>query len=288
MRFDRRALLAGGAAAMLAGFAGSANADSAPTRLRVVDDRVFVDAVVNGRPTTALLDSGAEMTVLDRAFAARLGISGGSAATVRGTGAATTEARLVRGVEVIVAGLRLRSPTVAVIDLADIARRVHLDRIDVLVGRDLFDAARLAIDLRAGSVRAGASIVPAGVRLPLVPQRGVETIPISIEGSPAQADFDLGNGGSVLIGAGFANRHRMLADGQPLATIPGGGIGGATLQTTLSLRTLDLGGRRFYDIPAAIDTSPTAADANIGVRLLKRFGIVTDFAARSVWLDFRG
>ncbi|MGI4877845.1 MAG: pepsin/retropepsin-like aspartic protease family protein [Janthinobacterium lividum] len=287
MRLDRRALLAGGAAAMAATLTAAARADIAPTRLSIVNDRVFVDAVVNGRPTVALLDSGAEVTVLDRAFAARLGIIGGSAATARGTGAATTDARLVRGVEVIVAGLRLRSPTVAVIDLADVSRQLH-DRIDVLIGRDLFDAARLAIDLRAGSVRAGPSIVPAGVRLRLVPLRGVETIPVLIEGFPAQADFDLGNGGSVLVGAAFANRHRMLDDGRTLATIPGGGIGGSTLQTTLVLRTLDLGGRRFTDVPAAIDTSPTAADANIGVRLLKRFGIVTDFAARSVWLDYRG
>jgi len=41
-------------------------------------------------------------------------------------------------------------------------------------------------------------------------------------------------------------------------------------------------------VPVAIDASPTAADANIGVRLLRRFGIVTDFPGRQVWLDWRG
>ncbi len=285
MMLDRRALLAGGAAAMLG---GRARAGISLTRLRIANDRIFVDAVVNGRPTVAMLDSGAEVTVLDRAFAAALGLRGGKAATAQGTGEATTDARLVTGVEVFVAGLRLQPRSVAVIDLADVTRRLHLDRIDVIIGRDLFDAARLAIDLRAGSVRAGPSIVPTGVRLALVPQRGVETVPLLIEGFAAHADFDLGNGGSVLVGAAFANRHRMLDDGRPLAAIPGGGIGGAALQTTLVVRTLDLGGRRFTDVPAAIDTSPTAADANIGVRLLKRFDIVTDFAAHSVWLDYRG
>lgn len=253
----------------------------------MIGDRVFVDVVVNGRATTAVLDSAAETSVLDRAFAARLGLRGGAPATAQGTGTATIDATLVGGVTIAVAGLRLASKRVAVIDLADLARRLRLGRLDVIVGRDLFDAARLAIDLDRGSlVVVDRSRPPPGVRLPLTLLRGIEAMPCAVEGRPARADFDLGNGGTVLVGTGFAARHRLL-DGRATSTIPGGGIGGETRQTTFTLRSLDLAGRRFTDLPCAIDTSPTAADANIGVRLLRRFGIVADFAARSVWLDYR-
>ena len=292
MRLDRRTVLAGGAAAIVVphaafAFAGSPAVAARATRLRVVDDRVFVAVVVNRRTTMAVVDSGAELTVLDRDFAAALGLRGGAVATARGTGEATTEATLVGGAEIVVAGLRLRPARVAVIDLGDVSRRLKMARIDVILGRDLFDAAPLAIDLAAGTLAVG-GMRPRGVQLPLTGGRGVETLPVTIEGLAAQADFDLGNGGTVLIGAGFASRHRLLDDGRATAAIRGGGIGGATMQTTLALRTLDLAGHRFYDVPAAIDSSPTAADANIGVRLLRRFGIVTDFPNRAVWLDYRG
>ena len=257
------------------------------TRLDVHGDRAFIAVVVNGQATTAVVDSAAAASVVDRAFAAALGLRGGEAATAQGTGTATVAAHLVPGVTIDVAGLRLTPAAVAVIDLADLSRRLG-ERIDVILGRDLFDAARLALDLDRGILRVvPRAVLPRGVRLPLTRQRGIEAMPIRIEGHRALADIDLGNGGTVLVGAAFAARHRLLL-GRDTGVIAGGGIGGGTLQTTFTLRSLDLAGVRLPAVAAAIDASPTAADANIGVRLLRRFGVVADFAARSVWLEWRG
>ena len=283
----RRALLAAAPALLLPGCArGAEPLPPGATRLDVRGDRVFMAVTINGRPTTAVLDSAAEATVLDRSFAAALGLRGGEAATARGTGTATVDAQLVPGVTIDVAGLRLTPATVAVIALADLSRRLG-ERIDVILGRDLFDAARLALDLDRGTLTVVArDVVPPGHRVPLTPRRGVEAVPVRVEGHAGLADFDLGNGGTVLVGAAFAARHHLLA-GRDTGTIPGGGIGGGGLQTTFVLRSLDLAGVRLPDVPAAIDASPTAADANIGVRVLRRFGIITDFADRHLWLDWR-
>ena len=278
---DRREAIAGGVAQLLP----RATAASV-TPLRLVGDRIYIDAVVNGVATEALLDSGAEMTVLDRRFARRLRLGGGTAATARGTGVATAAATLVTGVTVDVAGLALRSPTVAVIDLGDISKRLAHRRIDAIVGRDLFDASRLAIDLGAGTLAViGRRREPAGERLNLTGRRGIETIPVTVEGLAVAADFDLGNGGRVLLGGELA--ARLLRDGRATATVGGGGIGGETLQRTLTLRDLVVAGQRFTNVPAAVDAGPTAAPANIGVRILRNFGIVTDFAQRVVWLRAR-
>ena len=283
---DRRTLILGGAAVALASRAYPARAGPV-TRLRIANDRVFLPAGIDGVAVEALLDSAAEATIVDRACAARIGLRGGEAATVRGTGAATTEATLVSGIELFIAGLRLRPNLVAVIDLGDISRRLGGRPIEVIIGRGLFDAARLAIDLAGATLRVvDRHARPPGVRLPLTTRRGIETLPVTIEGAAAHADFDLGNGGTVLVGAGIASR--LLGDGRPTGTIPGGGIGGASVQRTLALRTLDLAGHRFTGVSAAVDASPTAADANIGVRLLRHYGLVADFAERSLWLDFRG
>ena len=284
MRLDRRMLLAGTAAALLPYSLRAA----AVTRLRIVGDRIYLPASIDGHAVEALLDSAAETSIVDRAFAARLGLGGGEAVTARGTGAATTEATLVKGVELFVAGVRLRPEAVAVIDLDDISRRLAGAPIDLIIGRDLFDAARFAIDLDAATLaKFPPRTTPPGRMLALTERRGIETVPLTIEGIAAQADFDLGNGGTVLVGAAFAAKHRLLA-GRPTAIIPGGGIGGETRQTTFTLATLNLAGHHFTGVPAAIDASPTAADANIGVRLLRHFGLVTDFPRRAVWLDFRG
>ncbi len=256
----------------------------ARVRLRVAHDRIFVPASIDGLAVEALLDSAAETSIVDSRLATQLGLTGGVAVTARGTGAATAAATLVKGARIDVAGLHLRPADIAIIDLSDIARRLAEGPIPLVLGRDLFDAARLAIDVDGGTLAAiSRDDAPAGVRLPLTARRGIETVPVTVEGRPAQADFDLGNGGTVLVGAAFAARHRLL-DGRPTGTIAGGGIGGETRQTTFTLARLTLAGRDFADVPAAIDASPTASDANVGVRLLRRFGLVTDFAQRSVWL----
>lgn len=279
----RRTLLAAGAVLALPGGAAA----DAVTSLRVAADRLYLPAAINGVAVEALLDSAAETSIVDAAFAARLGLGGGEAVTARGTGAATTAATLVGGVTIDVAGLRLHSGRIAVIDLADIARRLARGPLSLVLGRELFDAARLAIDIDATRL----AVVPRagdarGSRLPLTARRGIETVPVTIEGVAGNADFDLGNGGTVLIGAAFAARHGLL-DGRATGVVPGGGIGGATTQTSFTLREFAIAGTRFADLPVAIDASPTASDANIGVRLLRRFRLTTDFAARSVWLDDR-
>ena len=288
---DRRALLAAGGAVFAGGGARAVGARTvaAPsvTRLRVAGDRLFVPVTINGIAVEALLDSAAETSIVDTAFAATLRLTGGEAATARGTGAATAAATLVTGVTLDVAGLRLHPREVAVIDLSDIARRLGNGPIRLILGREIFDATALAIDIEGATL----AVVPPGPhpgqRLPLIARRGIEQVPVTVEGIAATADFDLGNGGTVLIGAAFAARHGLL-DGRDTRSIGGGGIGGATRQINFILRSIEVAGVRLNDLPAAIDASATASDANIGVRLLRRFGIVTDFAARAVWLDDRG
>ena len=67
----------------------------APARavpVEMVNDRPFVTATVNGQPITALLDSAAEMTLVDDDAAVRLGLIPTGAATAHGSGAATMRA----------------------------------------------------------------------------------------------------------------------------------------------------------------------------------------------------
>lgn len=280
------------AALALAGVAAAAPPPEPPSAYPLTltrGSRILLASRINGHAVTALLDSAAEATLVDRAFARRIGLGPGQAVSGQGSGQSSFEARLVEGVTLEAVGLRLDNQTVAVTDLTDVGRRLLGRRVDVILGREIFDAARLSIDLvRRRIAVVPASATPPGTRLELVTEHGVETIPVRVEDGPVvRATFDLGNGSAVLIGRAFAEHAGLLADGRPLGTDRGGGLGGEAARQTLTLRSLEIAGRRFEAVRAAVDPQPSASDLNVGLALLRDFLITTDFAAHAVWLEPR-
>jgi predicted aspartyl protease len=267
--------------------ASSALASQALTLTR--GSRLMIDARINGHPVQALLDSAAEVTMLDRNFARTLKLGGGQAVNGQGSGQGSFEAALVDGVSIEALGLSLKNQTVAVAELGDVGQRLLKRRLDVILGRELFDAARLSIDIEAQRI----AVVtrerePAGVRLALATEHGVETIPVMVEdGVPARATFDLGNGSHVLLSKSFAKRLGLGSDGRTARTERGGGLGGEATRQVYTLHSISIAGRKFTDVQAAVDPQPSASDVNVGVSLLRHFRITTDYANHAVWLEPR-
>jgi predicted aspartyl protease len=254
--------------------------------------RLMVDARINGHAVRALLDSAAESTLIDRKAAASLQVSGGTTVTGQGSGAENFDAAEVKGVTLEALGQTLRDQTVAVVDLSDVGRRLLGHPLDVVLGREIFDAARLRIDIDGKCITVigrDSNPAPRGVELALVTEKGIETIPVRVEDhETVRATFDLGNGSQTLIGSKFAEKIHLLSDGRPSKMSAGGGLGGELKRQVVTLRTLDIAGRRLTDLPAAIDTRPSASDVNVGIAVLRHFLITTDFARHAVWLEPRG
>jgi hypothetical protein len=261
-------------------------AAAAAAPLESFGNRLFVAVQVNGAPVAALLDSGAEMSVLDDDFAAGLGLTLTGEATAHGSGAAPMQARFAEGVAVRAAGRDLPDLTVAILDLGEVSARLVGRPVWMILGRDLFDAARLRIDIEGGTiVPVERDAEPDGVRLELTPYRGVETFPAAVEGhGPVQAVFDLGNGSEVMVGRAFAERAGFAAPGRIVELRSGGGLGGAVERGIVMLATIEIAGRIFRDVPASIDDSPSAADINVGTSLLRHFVVTTDFPEKTIWL----
>jgi hypothetical protein len=252
--------------------------------------RLLVGVRVNHVPVEALLDSAAEMSFIDPAFAKRLGLSAAAAVAAQGSGAAAVDAGLVPGVRLEAFGLTLTDQTLAITDLADVGARLLHRRIDMILGREVFDAARLQIDIVHRRLRVVSTArEPRGVRLALTTQRGIETLSVRLEGgAPVQAALDLGNGSQVLVGAALAARLHLLHDGRAVRRAAGGGLGGAQQRQLITLRTLEVAGCSFGAVPAAIDAKESATDLNLGVSILRHFLITTDFAQHLVWLEPEG
>ena len=257
--------------------------------LEIVNNRLFVPTLVNGLATEALLDSAAEMTILDDDFARRLSLVATGTATAHGSGEAAMEARFVDNVDIGMGGIQLRGARVAVLDLGEMSRRLAGRRVDLIVGRDLFDAGRLRVDIEGRMVTALApGEAVSGEQLPLGNHRGLPTIPASVEDhEPVQAVFDTGNGSEVLIGHDYAERIGLTSPERIVERRSGGGLGGALERDIVVLRNLRVAGREFHDVRAAIDPGETASDLNIGTSILREFVITTDFPGQAVWLEPR-
>lgn len=280
----KRALLALPALLLLA----SSAAGAAETRIELFHNRLFIPATVNGSRVMALLDSAAEMSVVDDDLARRLRLRLGSDQAVNGSGGAD-KGRFAHGLRLTAAGIRVTGTTAVVLDLQDLSQRLVGRPVEFILGRDIFDAARLQIDIEGGRLAAvPRSRAPNGERLDLVTERGVETFPVSVEGgAPVRAEFDLGNGSEVLVGRAYAERIGLLTGGRIVGRSDGGGIGGRVSRDIVVLKSLNIGSRRFDNVRAAIDSTGHAGDVNVGTSILRRFLITADFTQHALWLEPR-
>lgn len=263
----------------------SPNADE----IRVSGNRVFLPVSVNGDPVEALLDSGAELTLVDAAYADRIGLTASGSEQAKGTGAASVAVQFAEGVRLEAAGIDLDAQTVAVLDLGDIATRVVGEPVTVVIGREIFDAGRFFLDIENGRFHPlpdgeGAD----GVLVELTDANGIKQMPVSFNGgAPVQADFDLGNGNEILLSEEFAQRMGLLTKEHILGTKTGGGLGGALERTLVRIDTLSMAGVELHDLVAAVSPSADGADANIGVSVLREFVMVIDFPENKLWLRAR-
>lgn len=257
-------------------------------RLIVRGDRIFVPVTVNGRQTEALLDSAAELSLIDEAYAKSLGLNPGGKDTAKGSGG-TEEVRFVQGVSVHAVGTDLKGLTVAALDLSPLSARLVGVKVSLILGREFFDAGRFEIDIEGGHIRRLSKTTKArGVALPLTSHLGIEEFPVEIEGKgPVSAALDLGNGSEMMVGSVAAKRLGLTAPGRVIETKKGGGLGGSIDRDIVSLSTVRIAGKTFRSVRAAIDVQDSQSDANIGVNLLRHFIIVTDFPGHRLWLARR-
>ena len=258
----------------------ASGASAAAEPLIFHNGRLFIEAKVNNVPTEALLDSGAEGTIVDPRLAARAKFPEGRAQVIKGSGGSAA-ARIVEGVTIEALGIELHPEAVVVLDMTDLSTRLIKRPTQAVIGRELFDAARLRIDIARNSIqvvdKAG---IPPGQKLPLTTHAGIEGIPVLADGVKAQAEFDLGNGSDVMISRDLAKKLHLKILGKKA----GGGIGGAIERDFVRLETLEIAGREFRDVTASIDDQPNHGDMNVGTAILRNFLITTDFKDRAVWL----
>jgi predicted aspartyl protease len=288
--FNRRGLLALAGLALAPG----AWAQGSPVRLpmRLIKGKIFVDVMVNGRPTEAMVDSGASYSGLDLALAAVLGIEArGRRVSLRHVHGSSS-GRWAEGVNLSVGAVAATRPMI-VTDFSLLTASV-LHPIAVLLGADFlsdyvaefdFDAGRLTLHARGGFTPPSRATM-----LDLAPPRGFAaagtpmTAPIVVEGAPLRALVDTGSQSALIVSPSVARRLKLLS-GRKVSTSPIGGIGGVGAGRITSLKSLALARQAFVDVPVQVTARDLSrVDANLGLEVLSRFHLWLDLGGGRLWL----
>jgi|GEM_PF-436738 len=257
--------------------------------------RIYIPASVNGAETRVMLDSGAETTVLDKAYAESLGIKPTAIVEAVGTGGRDV-AELASGVTIKVGAVELRDMTVALMDLKPIAAALGRP-LPVVLGKEVLNALTVQLDFAGKTITfhdpARFQPAPGAVAVPVTNVSGLHAIPASIEGGkPTLFDFDLGNGQPLLVFPAYWKPQGMLAN-RPTSKALSGAVGGMRPRSVATVKSLTLGGVTLHDIPAVFGDEDNSAfntghtSGNIGMPILGRFDLTTDYSRNRILLKAR-
>jgi predicted aspartyl protease len=245
-------------------------------------NRVIVTGRFNGNEVETILDTGASITTLDRAFARRIGIAKGPTVDAYGAGG-RVDAELVTDATLSIGGMTLEKMTVAVMDLSQVAQGIGRP-VDIIVGRDLFNSTALDFDWSAGKLTitpAADYTPPAHATVVPVERRGpFNFVTISVAGlAPIKALLDLGSGGNLILPSDYWSDKPVLA-GLRYADQQAGGVGGVHAVRAVTVPEVAFAGVRFANVPSVFGPDSKGNQpqhgANLGIGFLKQFDLTLD------------
>jgi predicted aspartyl protease len=242
----------------------------------------IIRASVNGNPVHALLDSGAQYSVIDRSLAYELGLKQTYAPLVAvGVGG---NAQLGRGttIDVKVGGLTLNRLKAGVLDIGPLAARKGLGA-PLILGQDVLRQVVADIDFpnrRLTLAAPGGYKPPAGAKAAPVHAKGrALATPIWVNGHQVEAVVDTGASMVLAMAQDVAKDAGLLkAKAKPRygsSVVLGGELAGQVV----TAEQIAFGGAIFYDPEILLYPAqhmPGFPHALLGAGALKRFRVIID------------
>jgi len=258
------------------------------------DSRIFIRTVINSIETEAVLDSGAEVTVIDAALAEQAGLLGEGALSASGTGG-NTEVQIATGVNLTIGNLQLNDLTVAILDMGNLADRLLGRPLPIILGKEVFN--EMVVDVDYPNRRIAFHEVDqwsyqgVGTREALSLHEGLRVMEITVEGgAPIQVGFDIGQGSALTLFEGYVNESGLL-DGRPVTNHLGGGVGGAVISPHTSIGSMTFGGTTFSNVPVGLAIGAEGSfnteteQGNLGTGIFNRFRMIVNYSNDEVILE---
>lgn len=273
---------------------------SVSTPLELTQNHPYVPVFVNGKgPSMFILDTGADLTVIEKGHAAELGLAMEGSIEIRGGGEGTLDASMIAGPTVTIAGLEIPSGAMIAIPLGPLS--LYEGRpMQGILGYDVLSRFVVEVDY------AGKQVTfhdPAKFETP----KGSRPFEIYFDGnSPvvkgtialpdgrafdARLTIDTGNRTALILHQPFVEAHQIRRALPALPNAPlGMGVGGMTRQDLGRVASLSLGEFVMKGplTSFSIETSGANAnpelDGNLGSEVLRRFTLWIDYGNKRILL----
>jgi hypothetical protein len=272
--------------------AGGASSVTIPFEL--MNNHIYVDARVNGRPLHIILDTGG-FNALTPSTAQAMGLEPEGSFQARGTGEKLESFGLTRVQEVQVGGATVRNQVFYVMPFRDL-EKVEGVPLAGLVGFEVFKRFVVRIDYTARQVTlllpdafkapAGATVVPFTFD-EMTPQ-----VEGKLDGIPGRFTIDTGSRSSLSVNGPFAKAHGLSEKpGRKIEALAGWGVGGGGRGLVTRAGLLELGDVR---VPAPIasiafqqrgSSTDTYLAGNVGGGILRRFTVTFDYGRQKIYFE---
>lgn len=225
---------------------------------------------IAGREVTALIDSGAQYSVIDRGLVAALGLTGffDMPMVAYGVGG---QPQVGRGVtlDLTIGALAVSSLRAAILDLGPLAAREGLGA-PLVLGQDLLGEAILELDMKRRRVRLvdpGVHVVSPALRAVAVKRSGTAlTTEVTVEGAVIRAVVDTGFSSVIALSQGAAEAAGLL-DGRAETAGSSIVLGGVARARVIEARTVTFGDDLWRSVPVPVfgdSPLPNYPDALLG------------------------
>lgn len=243
---------------------------------------VIVNVLVNGTPARALLDSGAQSSVVDRGLAARLGLPVSAMAPVLAYGVSgAPQIGRSAALDLQAGALRLSGLRAAMLDLAPIASASGRP-FDLIIGQDVLRTVIADVDFPRGRLAfhdARVRALPPGALASPARTEGRDLlVPITVEARPLEVVLDTGASGALALSPASAQALGLL-DGRRVTSAPSITFGGLSQDRVVRARTLTFAGVEVADVRVHVYSPAQGARVPaglLGVEVLERFRVILD------------
>lgn len=259
----------------------------------LLNNHVYVDAEVDGKPARFLVDTGA-VNLLTPAAAKRLGLSNAGKFSVGGAGDENAEFGFARGRSLRVGEAILADPIFYVLDLGQQPDSMGVVY-DGYIGYEMFRRFGTTFDY---AKRVLTFAEPARYR----PPAGAKAVkfeqdhfaPIlagTLDGIALRLWVDSGSRNSLSLQSPFVRKHGLIEKYRAGETaVVGWGIGGPSRAQPVRLGALTIGGLQVDGLVGDLSTTDKGALANtdlgaiLGGGVLRRFTVGIDYATKHMYL----
>jgi hypothetical protein len=268
--------------------------------MRYGERHVWVKASVNGgAPEDFILDTGAETSVIDSAYAAKWGLK--LEGELQGSGAGATgtvwfsQLQSLRLEGADGQGVEFGNQKIAVIALNRYMAPFFWRDAAGVLGYDFISRFVLTVDYQNQTLTLedpeGFTYTGKGQVVPMTFSGGTPVVHGSVDGLEGDFRLDVGSGSSVDLHTPFVKKNDLEAKvGKTVASM-GGGFGGTFSMLACRAKSFTLGPFTIPDPLASLGQATTGAFAsedyagNVGNRILDRFVCTFDYNGKKLYLE---